>query len=98
MELALRRSPESKATAKVIPGKAPLAGRPQRLADFRPPAVGLADVPKLIKMAREAMGLGEDHAVCDDVLRLEISGPDLPHLTLVDLPGLIADAKDGEDI
>lgn len=98
MELALRRSPESKATAKVIPGKAPLAGRPQRLADFRPPEVGLAGVPKLIEMAREAMGLGEDHAVCDDVLRLEISGPDLPHLTLVDLPGLIADAQDGEDI
>ena len=36
------------------------------------------------------MGLGVDtKAFSDDVLRVEISGPRQPHLTLVDLPGLI---------
>jgi GTPase SAR1 family protein len=98
MEIALRRSPDKKATAKILPGKNPLANRQQRLADFQPSDVGLAGVPELIERARGAMGLSEDHAICDDVLRLEITGPDLPHLTLVDLPGLIADAKDTKDI
>jgi len=36
------------------------------------------------------MGLNSDtNAFSDDVLRVEISGPEQPHLTLVDLPGLI---------
>jgi GTPase SAR1 family protein len=97
MELALCRSSDKRATAKIIPGKTTLGDRKKRLADFKPSHVGLADVPELIKEARAAMGLSGD-AVCDDVLRLEITGPDLPHLTLVDLPGLIADAKDTRDI
>ena len=97
MELALCRSSDKRATAKIIPGKTTVGDRKKRLADFKPSHVGLADVPELIKEARAAMGLSGD-AVCDDVLRLEITGPDLPHLTLVDLPGLIADAKDTRDI
>jgi hypothetical protein len=97
MELALRRSPDKKAMAKIIPGRNASADRQRRLADFQPSDVGLAGVPQLIKEARTAMGLSED-TICDDVLRLEITGPDLPHLTLVDLPGLIADAKDPKDI
>ena len=36
------------------------------------------------------MGIGSGaKAFSDDVLRVEISGPEQPHLTLVDLPGLI---------
>lgn len=97
MELALRRSPDKKAMAKITPGRNASADRQRRLADFKPSGVGLAGVPQLIEEARVAMGLSGD-AICDDVLRLEITGPDLPHLTLVDLPGLIADAKDPKDI
>ncbi|KAK8008296.1 P-loop containing nucleoside triphosphate hydrolase protein, partial [Apiospora marii] len=37
---------------------------------------------------REHMGLSDSNAFSNDVLRIEISGPDQPHLTLVDLPGL----------
>jgi GTPase SAR1 family protein len=98
MELALRRSPDKKTTAKITPGRNASADRQRRLADFKTSDVGLAGVPELIEKARAAMGLSGDHAICDDVLRLEITGPDLPHLTLVDLPGLIADAKDTKDI
>ena len=98
MELALRRSPDKKATAKIIPGRNASADHQQRLADFKPSHVDLAGVPEMVEEARRAMGLTEDYAICDDVLRLEITGPDLPHLTLVDLPGLIADAKETKDI
>jgi GTPase SAR1 family protein len=98
LELALRRSPDRKTSAKIIPGKNASADRQQQLSDFQPSDVGLASVPELIEKAQIAMGLSGDHVICDDVLRLEITGPDLPHLTLVDLPGLIADAKDAKDI
>jgi GTP-binding protein EngB required for normal cell division len=97
MELALCRSSNKRATAKIIPGKTTLGDRRKRLAGFKPSHVGLADVPELIKEAQIEMLLS-GNAICDDVLRLEITGPDLPHLTLVDLPGLIADAKDTRDI
>lgn len=98
LELALRRSPDRKTSAEIIPGKNASADRQQRLSDFQPSDVGLAGVPELVEKARIAMGLSEDHAICDDVLRLEITGPDLPHLTLVDLPGLMPDAKDAKDM
>ena len=98
MELALRRSSDKKATATITPGKNTSTDRQRRLAAFNRSDVGLSDVPALIAEARNEMGLVGDEAICDDVLRLEVTGPDLPHLTLVDLPGLIADAKDSKDI
>jgi hypothetical protein len=48
------------------------------------------DLPALIDKAKVVMGLAEmTNAFAEDVLRIEISGPDHPHLTIVDLPGLI---------
>lgn len=47
------------------------------------------DLPDIIKEAKEVMGIdstGRDF--CKDILKLEIEGPDLYPLTLVDLPGL----------
>jgi hypothetical protein len=39
--------------------------------------------------AKAAMGLDtQNRAFALDVLRVELSGPSRPHLTLVDLPGL----------
>jgi hypothetical protein len=47
-------------------------------------------LPTLIEKAKAAMGLATmKSAFAEDVLRVEISGPDRPHLTVVDLPGLI---------
>lgn len=48
---------------------------------------GLAD---LIENAKAAMGIStHGKAFSNDLLRVEVSGPDRPHLTIVDLPGLI---------
>ncbi|KAF4763328.1 hypothetical protein HAV15_000792 [Penicillium sp. str.  len=50
------------------------------------------DLPTLIENAKECMGLSSTDpsstGFSDDVLKVEISGPDKPELTLVDLPGL----------
>ncbi|KAJ5585211.1 UDP-N-acetylglucosamine transferase subunit alg14 [Penicillium hispanicum] len=52
-----------------------------------------AALPSLIEEATAAMGLGQDNAFTKDVLIIEISGPNLPQLTLVDLPGLMHSAN-----
>ncbi|KAJ5836851.1 Dynamin GTPase [Penicillium robsamsonii] len=50
------------------------------------------DLPPLIEKAKECMGLSStdpsSKGFSDDVLKVEISGPEKPELTLVDLPGL----------
>ncbi|KAK8852091.1 P-loop containing nucleoside triphosphate hydrolase protein [Apiospora arundinis] len=58
---------------------------------FTPPEGSSIEV--IFEAAKEYMGLSEDQdktksSFSNDVLRIEISGPDQPHLTLVDLPGL----------
>lgn len=54
------------------------------------------DIGEAIEQAKEAMGLDGSGAVFStDVLRVEVSGPSQPHLTIVDLPGLfLAGNKD----
>ena len=43
----------------------------------------------IIEAAKDAMGIDDSSKVfSSDILRLELSGPEQPHLTLVDLPGL----------
>ena len=44
------------------------------------------------------MGIGSGQTFASDVLRIEITGPSQPHLTLVDLPGLFfSRSKDQTD-
>ena len=60
------------------------------LSKFKKALTELSQVPDLIEKAKDAMGVtGDGSAFSDDVLRIEVSGPDRPHLTIVDLPGLI---------
>jgi hypothetical protein len=59
----------------------------ESISDFR-------ELPDLIDKATKLMGIAEvagqsQNAFARDVLSIEISGPDRPQLTLVDLPGLI---------
>ncbi|KAI1464926.1 P-loop containing nucleoside triphosphate hydrolase protein [Daldinia caldariorum] len=51
---------------------------------------GNFNIGTLVDKAKEAMGVGIDkgRTFCKDILRIELSGPAQPHLTIVDLPGL----------
>jgi len=51
------------------------------------------DLPELIDNSKLAMGLDTGTTFSRDVLSIEISGPTQPHLTVVDLPGLIHTGK-----
>ncbi|KIX94518.1 uncharacterized protein Z520_09904 [Fonsecaea multimorphosa CBS 102226] len=90
-ELILRRDASSQVKIAIIPD--PDSGRTQAeeeaLAKFAPPTTSLDDFPAIIDAAATAMGIdGSRKAFSRDTLRIELSGPTQPHLTLVDLPGL----------
>ena len=60
-----------------------------KLQSFRPPTEDLGRFPEIIEEAAKCMGIGQNgKTFSHDVLRIEISGPQQEHLTLVDLPGL----------
>ena len=46
------------------------------------------DIGSVVEQAKDAMGLSDTRTFSTDTLRVELSGPGQPHLTLVDLPGL----------
>ena len=90
----LRRAPTATISTKIIPDKVRLSTEKKRLEAFSPSIVDFTELPNLIEEATNLMGLGDDgsgmaRAFSRDVLSIEIAGPGRPHLTLVDLPGLI---------
>lgn len=89
-ELVLQPAPTASVSVTVVPSPTRTAADRKWLLDFRPAAENLQGLHELIDKAKEAMNLTTSFgAIHDDVLRIESSGPNLPHLTLVDLPGLI---------
>ena len=61
---------------------------------FRKSGFGRDDLPRLVDEATGKMGVraGTTNDFSKDVLRVEVTGPDVPSLTLVDLPGFFHSA------
>jgi GTP-binding protein EngB required for normal cell division len=93
-EVILRRRPQTRVKVSIEPGDSRTNWQErQRLRDFTSEAFSSDnDLKELINQATAYMGISDnvakDAGFCDDVLKIEISGPDKPELTLVDLPGL----------
>ncbi|KAM0326699.1 hypothetical protein ACHAQA_006570 [Verticillium albo-atrum] len=85
-ELVLRRSSTSyvNVTIRLAHGHSASGEEPFHRGD-----VDLNALPSLIEEATERMGIrpGSATEFSRDVLRIEVSGPEVPSLTLVDLPG-----------
>ncbi|KAF8248453.1 hypothetical protein K440DRAFT_583381 [Wilcoxina mikolae CBS 423.85] len=91
-EIILRRSLETKVSVRIIPsasGTEPSQEKKDKLAAFHHSMKSFDDLPELIEKAKLAMDLNTGATFSRDVLSIEISGPTQPHLTVVDLPGLI---------
>jgi GTP-binding protein EngB required for normal cell division len=89
-EVSLRRHPVTRFKVSIEPGpsRKSEADR-QEVRKFAPEAFTNSDqLPALIEQAKNCMGIQSEKGISDDVLKIEISGPDKPELTLVDLPGL----------
>ncbi|KAF3924458.1 Dynamin-2 [Arthrobotrys entomopaga] len=88
-EIILRRAPERQISITITPGKDRDESEKQELMKFQRTINDFEELPELMEDATAAMGLGVGKAFSRDVLTVDISGPDRPQLTLVDLPGLI---------
>jgi GTP-binding protein EngB required for normal cell division len=91
-ELILRRGPVVPIKIRIVPGSQEERSESElkKLLDFHV-SVSVEDLQlgEIIESAKEAMGINDSTKVfSSDILRLELSGPEQPHLTLVDLPGL----------
>ncbi|RYP32724.1 hypothetical protein DL767_005058 [Monosporascus sp. MG133] len=101
-ELVLRRTPHISARVSIVPHESRSESEQVDLRGFQQRLDGFADLPKLVESAQLAMGITtHGKAFAKDILRIEITGPDRPHLTIVDLPGLIHSAtkhQSGSDV
>lgn len=90
-EVILRRSTTSNVLVSIVPSQTRTESECTRISQFRATLTRFEDFPTVMEKAAEAMGLDSESsgAFSDDILRVEISGPDRPQLTIVDLPGLI---------
>jgi GTPase SAR1 family protein len=89
-ELVLRRAQQISVSVSIVPHESRDESESNALRGFQETFHRFEDLPKVIESAKMAMGItAHGKAFSKDILRVEITGPDRPHLTIVDLPGLI---------
>ncbi|KAH0565504.1 hypothetical protein GP486_001098 [Trichoglossum hirsutum] len=89
-ELILRKTPQNGVSVSIVPHRSRSESEQHSLSSFHEKLDGFEGLPALVENAKAAMGIStHGKAFSKDLLRVEVSGPDRPHLTIVDLPGLI---------
>jgi len=84
MELALRTDQETRIEVSIIPEDVKKKKLPTRS--------NKDETPQAIEEAKKEIGINENtREIYNHVLRIEIFAPNVPNLTLVDLPGLYTD-------
>jgi GTP-binding protein EngB required for normal cell division len=90
VELILRRTPHVDINISIVPDQHRKQEERELLNAFRESLDDFANLPRLMEKAGAKMGITpQGKAFSRDVLRIEVSGPDRPQLTIIDLPGLI---------
>lgn len=89
-ELVLRKSAHVGVRVSIVPHPSRSESEQRSLGTFRETLDSFENLPVLIEKAKGVMGIStHGKAFSNDLLRVEVAGPDRPHLTIVDLPGLI---------
>jgi GTP-binding protein EngB required for normal cell division len=86
--LVLQRSTEEYIIVTIQPSKSCSDDVRSELESFRDRLAPTDDLTYVVEAAKAKMGLHD--SVTDHVLNIEIFGQQCPHLTLIDLPGLIS--------
>jgi GTPase SAR1 family protein len=93
-QIKLRHTPEVSLRVGIIPDPKRTSQERQRLASFPstfPPDTSFSDI---MALAEKYIVPDNNSSFCSkDVFSIEFTGPNKPHLTVVDLPGLIAAAN-----
>lgn len=96
-ELILRRTPTAGIDISISPGPGRTDKEKDVVKDCKyTGTLENLDLGAIVDQAKDAMGLnGSSKVFSTDILRVEVSGPSQPNLTMVDLPGLfLAGNKD----
>lgn len=89
-ELVLRKDTNVGVRVSIVPHHSRSEAEQRSLGSFCEELDSFDGLPQLVENAKAAMGIStHGKAFSNDLLRIEVSGPDRPHLTIVDLPGLI---------
>jgi hypothetical protein len=88
-EVILRRSPESRISASIVPSRDRKQADREQILKFHHQLSTPDDFPDLFDKVKEAMLNVPGKSFSKDILRIEFCGPSQPQLTLVDLPSLI---------
>lgn len=89
-EVILRKANAVKVDIRIVPSQTRSEADSSSLEQFSETLHDLKDFPDIVEKAKTIMGISATtSAFSNDVLRVEISGPTRPSLTIVDLPGLI---------
>ncbi|KAI9039398.1 P-loop containing nucleoside triphosphate hydrolase protein [Aspergillus affinis] len=89
-ELVLRKSVQVGVRISIVPHHSRSDIERDSLGNFCEQLEDFEGLPALIDNAKAIMGITTyGKAFSNNLLRVEVSGPDRPHLTIVDLPGLI---------
>lgn len=89
-EVILRKAPQTSVAVRIVPSQTRSESECSRLSEFSEALDDLSQFAAIVDKAKDAMGISATtSAFSNDVLRVEVSGPDRPQLTIVDLPGLI---------
>jgi hypothetical protein len=93
-ELVLRRTPHISASVSIVPHESRTQSERGALLAFRGELESFDNLPQLVERAKLEMGItAHGRAFAKDILRIEVTGPDHPHLTIVDLPGRTTDPR-----
>ncbi|QYS92875.1 hypothetical protein H0G86_000266 [Trichoderma simmonsii] len=89
-ELVLRRAPIDSTDLRIRYATDAYAYSTEAPTPFHESGFQRSELPDIISRAKKHMGVsdGQSTGFSKHVLRVEISGPDIPSLTLVDLPGI----------
>lgn len=89
-ELILRKTSQMNVSVSIVPHQARTESERLALSSFHEKLESFEGLSNLIENAKAAMGIStHDKAFSKDLLRVEVSGPNRPHLTIVNLPELI---------
>ncbi|CAO2656981.1 Nn.00g057840.m01.CDS01 [Neocucurbitaria sp. VM-36] len=99
-EVVLRKETNVEISCTITPGKSRSQAELRELAKFKRSFSSREDFsfPSVLEQAKEQMARGTKasrDSFFEDILRVKYSGPELPSLTIVDLPGIIETQLDG---
>lgn len=84
-ELVLRKSLTESVVVNIVPSQQRSKKESQELANFQYTLESFEELPALIESAKVILGLDKPGSgFSSDILRIEISGPTRPHLSVVE--------------